>query len=201
MITSASVFFAVFFAIIMRSYQLGTCDQMITNLIESYTGHLQIQHKDYHDNPVVDYSFDYVDSLCQAIGRIKNVVSITPHLESFALASNGPQTKPVALMAIDPVKERMFSNPENKLVKYRITENTLEEMEKSGILAEEILKKISENKDRAYSSDARLELETGLSGSESLKYLPEILKFCSTGNGFLNEDDDGIVISDRLQVI
>lgn len=198
MITSASVFFAVFFAVIMRSYQLGTYDQMITNLIESYTGHLQIQHKDYQDNPTVDYSFDYVDSLCQAIGRIKNVVSVTPHLESFALASNGPQTKPVAVMAIDPVKERMFSDPENKLVKYRITESTLTDMENSGLFPEEILKKIGENKDRAYSSGARLELETGLSGSESVKYLPEILKYCSTENGFLEEDDDGIVISDRL---
>jgi len=76
MITSASVFFAVFFATIMRSYQLGSYDQMITNLIESYTGHLQIQHKEYLDNPMIDYSFGYDDSLISAVGRIKNVVSV-----------------------------------------------------------------------------------------------------------------------------
>lgn len=198
MITSASVFFAVFFATIMRSYQLGTYDQMITNLIESYTGHLQIQHKEYQDNPMIDYSFGYDDTLISAVSRIKNVVSATPHLESFALASNGPQTKPVAIVAIDPLKERMFSNPENKLVKYRISESAVAAMEKSGLFPSEVLKKVRENAGRAYSSDARLELETGLTGSEALKYLPEILRYCKTENGFLGEHDDGVVISDRL---
>jgi len=33
-ITAASVFFAVFFAVIMRSVQLGSYDHMINNFIE-----------------------------------------------------------------------------------------------------------------------------------------------------------------------
>ena len=63
---------------------------------------------------------DYNDSLAVAISGVNNVVSVSPHIESFALASSGTQTKGVAVLAIDPEKERKFSNPENKLVKYRI---------------------------------------------------------------------------------
>ncbi len=124
-ITSASVFFAVFFAVIMRSYQLGSYDHMINNFIESFSGYLQVQHVKYQDNPLIDNSFDYSDSLAAAISGVDKVVSVTPHIESFALASSGMQTKGVAVLAIDPEKEKKFSNPENKLVKYRITSEAI----------------------------------------------------------------------------
>ena len=117
-ITSASVFFAVFFAVVMRSYQLGSYDHMINNFIESFTGYMQVQHIKYQDNPLIDNSFDYNDSIVSLISGIEKVVSVTPHIESFTLASSGTQTKGVSVIAIDPVKERNFSNPENKLVKY-----------------------------------------------------------------------------------
>jgi ABC-type lipoprotein release transport system permease subunit len=84
-ITSASVFFAVFFAVIMRSYQLGSYDHMINNFIESFTGSLQVQHIKYQDNPLIDYSFDYDDSIASAISEVDKVVSVTPHLESFTI--------------------------------------------------------------------------------------------------------------------
>ncbi|MGQ9619976.1 MAG: ABC transporter permease [Bacteroidales bacterium] len=198
LITTASIFFAVFFAAIMRSYQLGSYDHMISNVIESYSGYLQIQHIDYNDNPNIDNSFTYNDSLEAAISKIPDVLSVTPHLESFALASNGPQTKGVAIIGIDPEKEKKFSNPENKLVKYRITEDAIVKMEESGIFPEAILKKISDNEGRSYSSRARLELEMGLSQSDVEKYITEIMRFCEVRNGFLRNDDDGILVSDRL---
>ena len=116
-ITSASVFFAVFFAVIMRSISAGSYDRMIMNFIESYSGYLQIQHLKYQDNPSIDNSFEYSDSLAATIAAVKNVVSVAPHIESFALASSGTQTKGVAVLAIDPEKERKFSNPENQTCK------------------------------------------------------------------------------------
>ena len=198
LITAASVFFAVFFATVMRSYQLGTYDQMITNFIESYSGYLQVQHKEYQENPQIDYSLDYNDSLAAIIGSVRNVVSVTPHLETFALASNGPQTKPVAVLAVDPLKERSFSDPENKLVRYRITGEAIDMMEKSGQYPGEIISKLKQNEGRAYSSRARFEMETGIAGTVGQIYLPGILSSCEEKNEFLADDDQGIVISDRL---
>jgi ABC-type lipoprotein release transport system permease subunit len=197
-ITSASVFFAVFFAVIMRSYQLGSYDSMILNFIESYSGYLQVQNIKYQDNPSIDYSFDYNDSLATSIGRIKNVVSVAPRIESFALASSGTQTKGVAVLAMDPEIEKRFSNPENKLVKYRITNKSIELLRKEGTIPEDIIARMDENIGRSYSSAVRLELELNFSENESRKYLEEILTICEVKNGYLTNNDDGVLVSDRL---
>jgi ABC-type lipoprotein release transport system permease subunit len=199
LITSASVFFAVFFAVIMRSYELGSYDLMIENFIESYSGYLQVQHIKYQDNPSVDYSFDYNDTLLAEISSNRNVVSVSPRIESFALASSGTQTKGVIVLAIDPQKERRFSNPANKLVKYRITNDLIDRLLKQGNIPENFISnKVKINVGRSYSSKARLELEMDLSGNEKKLYLQEIIKSSEVPNGFLSEDDTGVLVSDRL---
>jgi putative ABC transport system permease protein len=197
-ITSASVFFAVFFAVIMRSYELGSYDLMILNFIESYSGYLQVQHVKYQDNPSVDYSFEYSDSLASAINLIDNVVSTAPHIESFALASNGPQTKGVAVLGINTEKERNFSNPENKLVKYRITKEAIERIRNSKSIPEKMADKVETVLGNSYSSEARFELDLELSDSEIDQYMSEILESCRVSNGFLKDEDDGVLVSDRL---
>jgi ABC-type lipoprotein release transport system permease subunit len=86
LITVASVFFAVFFALIMRSMQLGTYDHMFRNAIESYTGYLQIQHEDFWDDRSVDNIFEFTPELDGEILNDKNVIATIPRFESFALA-------------------------------------------------------------------------------------------------------------------
>ena len=197
-ITSASVFFAVFFAVIMRSIQLGSYDRMIMNFIESYSGYLQVQNVKYQDNPSIDYSFEYSDSLEKKISGVENVVSVAPHIESFVLASSGTQTKGVAVLAIDPEKERRFSNPENKLVKYKISAEAIALMKKSSSIPPAILKKIENIAGSSYSSQARLELELGLSSDEISLSMTDIIRSRSVTNGFLDENDEGVLVSDRL---
>jgi ABC-type lipoprotein release transport system permease subunit len=197
-ITSASIFFAVFFAVVMRSYQLGSYDHMISNFIESFTGYLQVQNIKYQDNPLIDNSFDYNDSLALAISEIDKVISVTPHLESFTLASSGPQTKGVAVIAIDPVKERKFSNPENKLVKYKISDEAVARLNDTGIIPDNVLDKVKKNLGRSYSSSVRLALELGLSDEDNELCMPEILKCSEVSNGYLVNNDKGILVSDRL---
>jgi len=197
-ITSDSVFFAVFFAVIMRSYQLGSYDNMINNIINSFTGYLQVQHFKYQDNPLIDNSFEYNDSIVSAISMIENVVSVTPHIESFTLASSGTQTKGAAVIAIDPAKEKHFSDPENKLVKYRITEGSVRKLKDSSAFPENIIEKINNNLDRSYSSSEKLMLELGLSDEDRKTYMPVILRCTEVSNGYLTVSDEGILLADRL---
>jgi ABC-type lipoprotein release transport system permease subunit len=197
-ITSASVFFAVFFAVVMRSYQLGSYDHMISNFIESFTGYLQVQHVKYQDNPLIDNSFGYNDSIASAISEIDKVVSVTPHLESFTLASSGTQTKGAVVIAIDPVKEKNFSDPKSKLVKYRITDEAVKRLKDAGVISDKGLEKVKKNLGRSYASSARLELELGLNDEDNELCMPEILKCSEVSNGFLASDDEGILVSDRL---
>lgn len=198
LITSSSVFFAVFFAVVMRSFQLGSYDHMISSFIQSFTGNLQVQHVKFQDNPLIDYSFGYNDSLCTAISGLDKVLSVTPHIESFTLASSGMKTKGVVVLGIDPVREKLFSNPENKLVKYRITGEAIGRVNAAGTLPGNILEKLRENLDRSYSSSARLELELSLSGEDSKNYMPQLTRFLEVHNGFLTGEDRSILVSDQL---
>lgn len=197
-ITAASVSFAVFFALVMRSVQLGSYDHMINNFIGSFTGYLQVQHIKYQDSPVVDNSFIYNDSLIAAISSLDNVVSVSPHLESFTLASAGTQTKGVAVIGIDPEREKHFSDPEAKLVKYRINEESLRKIQEESAVPEKVLAGIRKNLGRSYSSLSGLELELGLKEEEKTLFLPEILKHVEFANAYLSADDNGILVSDRL---
>jgi len=152
----------------------------------------------YQDNPLIDNSFDYNDSMAAAILEIDRVVSVTPHLESFTLASSGTQTKGAAIIAIDPVKEKNFSDPESKLVKYRITDESINRLKDADALPDHVLEKVKVNLGRSYSSSARLELELGLTEEDNERWLPEILKYIEISNGYLANDDEGILVSDRL---
>jgi ABC-type lipoprotein release transport system permease subunit len=197
-ITSSSVFFAVFFAVLMRSYELGSYDLMILNFIGSYSGYLQIQHVKYQDNPSVDYSFEYTDSLADAVSHINKVVSVAPHIESFALASSGTQTKGVAVLGINTQMERNFSNPENKLVKYRITPESVARIRQSPTIPPSVADKIEKSMGTSFSSRARYELDIDLSDIEVKKYMNEILESSKISNGFLSDNDNGVLVSDRL---
>ncbi len=55
----------------MRSFQLGAYDRLFKNVIESYSGYLQLQHMDYFDDPNLDNSFEIDQSLIDQIGMIR----------------------------------------------------------------------------------------------------------------------------------
>ncbi|MDM8003288.1 MAG: ABC transporter permease, partial [Bacteroidota bacterium] len=73
LITAASVFFAVFFALVMRSFQLGTYEKMYSDVIQSYSGYLQLQHPSYLDEPNLDNSFTVDSGLVSRLEQDPNV--------------------------------------------------------------------------------------------------------------------------------
>ncbi len=62
----------------MRSIQLGSYDRMFKNVIESYSGYLQLQHQDYFDDPVLDNSFETGPELINKITDDPNIIKIVP---------------------------------------------------------------------------------------------------------------------------
>ncbi len=73
----------------------------------------------------------------------------------------------MAVIAIDPVKEKNFSDPESKLVKYRITDEAIRRLKDAGAIPDNVLEKVKKNLGRSYSSSARLELELGLTDEDN----------------------------------
>jgi len=116
MITVASIMFALFFAIIMRGFQKGSYAKMKENAVESYSGYLQVQNKDFWDDKNINNTMEIDQNLVDELANDDRVKVIIPRLESFALASSGESTKGVAVMGIDPDKEDLMTQVKSYLL-------------------------------------------------------------------------------------
>ena len=125
LIASASVFFAVFFALAMRSMQEGSYDYMVDASVSMYTGYIQIHAKDYWEKRSIDKSMELSPRKIAQIDSIKHITLITPRLESFSLISYENVTKVASVVGIDPEKENLMTDLKSKLIsgKY-LTENS-----------------------------------------------------------------------------
>lgn len=198
LITAASVFFAVFFALLMRSFQLGAYDRMFKNVIESYTGYLQIQNEDYFDEPVIDNSFELTKDLLDSITTDPNVTHVIPRLESFALAAVESRTQGVMVIGIDPEGEEKVTNLKEKLLKYKMTPDAIMGLKNSAIPAKS-KKLLDVFINEAYSGEGRMMLDLGISDEDTASVLPVIRKYASFKNGYFNAyETDGAVIGNGL---
>ena len=115
LIASASIFFAVIFALLMRSMQEGSYDYMVDASVSMYTGYIQIHAKDYWDKRSVDKSMELSGAKIDKIDSVENVTLVTPRLESFSLISYGNVTKVASIVGIDPGLENEMTDLKNKL--------------------------------------------------------------------------------------
>src|SRR4030042_5451979 len=170
-ITTASILFAVFFALFMRSFQLGFYDHMIKNVIESFSGFLQVQHIDFQDDPSLENTFICTDSLINSIRNRDGIKAVVPRIETFALASSGNQTKGALILGIDPERERSLSNPENFLVRYRITKDVITALEENTELPEEIKNKLELISNNSYTNLATIAMDMDLEETDNQEFL------------------------------
>lgn len=197
-ITSASILFAVFFALIMRSFQLGSYGHMIKNAIESYSGFIQIQHKDYKDDPSLENSFPYNKELISKLKGIGEAKAIVPRVETFALASSGPKTKAAMVLGVDLLIEKGVSNPEGKLVRFRFTPEIIDKLNQSAELPQNVKDQLGNLLNKSYSSEKSILLDFQLRKREIEKYLPILARASGFKSEMLKSDDDGVLISSRL---
>jgi len=119
LITSASVFFGVIFATVMSSMQEGSYSRMIDNMVQFYSGYIQIHQEDYWDNKTINNTFIVSDSLEKELGNIPEITATTNRLESYALASSENLTKGAVVIGIDPVTENIVTGLKKRVVSGR----------------------------------------------------------------------------------
>lgn len=198
LITAASIFFAVFFALIMRSFQLGSYDAMIKNAIASYSGFIQIQGLDYLDEPFIDNSIPYDADFENEILADKNVNLVVPRFQAFGLASNGDNSKFAAVVGIDIEKENIVNKIEDKIVKYRLTANAINILENEKNIPPEIIEKIKKYEDFSYSNIDRFLLDVPLSKTEQEQYLDIIKEVTAIEGKYFTENTNGVLVADKL---
>lgn len=119
LITVASVFFAIWFALIMRSFQLGSYDLMVNNIVHAFSGYFQIHSRGYWADQVLNNAFAFSPEIEKNLKKVEGVSGYTPRLESFALASFGAQTKGILVTGVDPDAEDGLTSLRKKLTRGR----------------------------------------------------------------------------------
>ena len=199
LITAASIFFAVLIAILMRSFQLGSYDNMIDNFVESYSGYIQVQHDDFWEKKSINNTIEFTDSLQQKITGTQNVEAVFPRLESFALASSGNSTKGAMVMGIVPEKENEMTKAEDKIVKYRLTEAVIDSLKKSENLPENLMKRIKEREDKSFTSKKDLQIDLGLEDFENGDdYLATLTNYSAFEGEYLKAGENAVLVADKL---
>ena len=116
LITIVSVFIAVFLAIFTRSMQLGMYGNMIKNVVNTYTGFIQIHKKGYWDEQTINNAFAPYKSMMKSIKNTKGVTEVIPRLQTFSLMSSGHTTKGVLIQGVQIEKEKLLTKWENRMV-------------------------------------------------------------------------------------
>jgi len=197
-ITAASIFFAVFFAIGMRSFQLGTYDHMIKQVIESYSGYLQVQHPDYFDDPGIDNAFSSDNNIIKLLSEDTNVKTVVQRIESFALISAGNLSKGVMISGIEPEKEIKMSNPVDKLVRYRLSKQIVNKFISQNKISKECTDLLKTVENQSYTNKVSLAADIKLDIIKDSKLLNKLCELSKYEGRYLKNTDDGVLISDRL---
>ncbi|MBL7851849.1 MAG: ABC transporter permease [Cyclobacteriaceae bacterium] len=115
-IAMASIFFAVLLTVVTSSLQKGVFDNMVRNVVSFYSGYLQVQHREYWDERILDNTFQQSDTLEDIIRGNRNVTAVAPRLESFALASSEELTKGCMVVGIRPEQEDQITRLSAKVI-------------------------------------------------------------------------------------
>ena len=117
LIAAASIFFAVFLAVLMSAMTTGQHEYMINAAVRFSTGHVQIHGRGYWDKRSLDESMEFDSALVRGAEALRYVTHVVPRFESFALVSRGTVTKVSPVTGIDPVREDAMTSIASRLVR------------------------------------------------------------------------------------
>ena len=117
LISIASVLFAVLFALLTRSMQLGSYAYMIRNVVRLSTGYLQIHAEGFWEKRSIDLAFRDGADLREHLAGVSHVTQLIPRLQTFALAASATGTRGVMVNGIDPAAENTMNGLGAKVIR------------------------------------------------------------------------------------
>jgi len=114
---------AIAFAVTLLSFamaqQSGNYAIMIDNATGLLSGHLQVQHRGFFDDPKIGDVLHAATQRVAAIRRIPAVVAATPRISAFVLASAHDHSVGAELLGVEPAGERAVSTLPNMVTEGR----------------------------------------------------------------------------------
>ena len=104
-ITAAAVAFALFFAILIRSLQLGIYGHMIHTVVGGMAGYVQVADSTYWPSQNLDVAMAEDPRWLEAVTADPDVASATPRLAGFTLLSHEKESAVAQLTGVDFARE------------------------------------------------------------------------------------------------
>jgi lipoprotein-releasing system permease protein len=117
LIAISSIIFSVLLASWMRSMQEGSYSGMIDNVVQYYSGYLQVQDTAFWDERTLENGMEASPGLKNKIEKIHEVTLVSHRLESYALAANHEHSKPAMILGIEPKEEDSITHISEKITK------------------------------------------------------------------------------------
>ena len=108
--TAASIAVGARVVIFGMSMQKGMYGDMIDLATRLGSGHLQVQHTQYLDDPRPKYLISGAESLARQLEVLPEVAATTVRTEAFALVSIGEKSVGALIQGVDPERERVVSD-------------------------------------------------------------------------------------------
>lgn len=197
-LTASSISAGIFFALLIRSFQLGAYSAMIDESIGKVSGYIQIQKKEFYEDPSIDYSFSNYKELLSKLSKSDKIKAASPRIESGALAASMDKSKPVLIMGIDPSYERFMSNPKNLLVNYVLSKSSINKIDNELALSKEKLEILRGLEGEAYNKLSHISDDLKYTDKEFNSVSKVFNKYTKVDGSFLNKNDEGVLIGEKL---
>ena len=107
--SACGIGFAIFLVSVGMSFQTGSYDAWIETATGLMSGHLQIQHPSYFDDPDVANAIPDGAALAQRFDGAPGVVATSPRAEAFALVSAGERSFGALVVGVEPDRDVTLS--------------------------------------------------------------------------------------------
>ncbi len=109
-LTSGGIAFAIFLMVVARSLQVGVFDTMTDNTTAMLTGHAQLQHPEFMDDPALRHTVTDASAVARAIAERFGVRAVAERGVAFALVSVGEKSFGAQVIGVDPPAEQSLSS-------------------------------------------------------------------------------------------
>jgi ABC-type lipoprotein release transport system permease subunit len=108
-LTAGGIGFAVWLLVFGMSMQDGTLMVMVDNGARMLSGHVQLQHPAFQDDPRLEHLLSDGAALVRRAEATDHVTAALPRAEAFALASAGERSYGAQVLGVVPARERAAS--------------------------------------------------------------------------------------------
>ena len=100
-LTVGAMIFSNSLLVFAISLQFGSYQMMIDNSLQAFSGHIQLQHPSYLEQPKMRYAINDIDARAQQLRDELGLTSISARATGFALASSEERSYGLQLLGVD----------------------------------------------------------------------------------------------------